>query len=361
MEIYIFDINLNLLGVLENINSLQWNRKYNDCGNFEIETTTNNIPLLKNGNIVYKSDDLEGGCIERIHMKLDENGNEKINVRGRFITKYLGKRIIWGQTIINDKSEIAMRKIVNDNCVNPVDIKRKIPLLELGALKNFNLPIEFQNSYGNVLNKLKDISIVSNLGFRNILDVTRKRILFDVFQGIDRSINQSKIAPCIFSTELENVLSQEYVNDIENYKNVALIGGAGEGIDRKMTTINNELNGMERDELFVDARDLSDKDGEGKVIPNYLNILAQRGNEKLEQYSKISTLESEINTLSNNRYKIDYNLGDIVTIYSKKWGIKLDTRITEVKEIYEKGTIQIIPTFGNNIPTLSDKIKRAVS
>ena len=39
---------------------------------------------------------------------------------------------------------------------------------------------------------------------------------------------------------------------------------------------------------------------------------------------------------------------------TKKWGITIDTRITEVEEIYEKVVVKC--KFGNNIPTL-DKLR----
>ena len=42
----------------------------------------------------------------------------------------------------------------------------------------------------------------------------------------------------------------------------------------------------------------------------------------------------------------------------KKWNVTVDTRITEINEIYENGNVSIVPTLGNKIPTILDKIKR---
>ena len=86
--------------------------------------------------------------------------------------------------------------------------------------------------------------------------------------------------------------------------------------------------------------------------------MLQRGNEKLSECTKIETFEGTINTNANNVYKVDYDLGDIVTIYDKDLGIKLDTQITEIEETYDKGKVEIVPTFGNNIPSLLTKIKK---
>lgn len=92
----------------------------------------------------------------------------------------------------------------------------------------------------------------------------------------------------------------------------------------------------------------------------YIPLLKQRGNEKIAECTEIKTFQSEVNTNGNNIYKVDYDFGDIVTVADKKWGLTIDTRITEVEEIYEDGTVNINPTFENVISTLIDKIKRMV-
>ncbi len=64
-----------------------------------------------------------------------------------------------------------MRKLVNDNAINPVNINRKIPNLILGNLKGFTEDIKYPNSFGNILEQLENISNTNNLGYRNILDI----------------------------------------------------------------------------------------------------------------------------------------------------------------------------------------------
>jgi hypothetical protein len=61
---------------------------------------------------------------------------------------------------------------------------------------------------------------------------------------------------------------------------------------------------------------------------------------------------------ANRKYKEDYDLGDIVTNINKKWGVKLDTRIEEIEEVYEDGNEKINVVFGDEAPTIIDKIKK---
>ena len=382
MDIFVLNRDLELLGVEDKFTSLRWVRRYHKSGEFQIvlPVTLDNIELFKRNNIIYKEGDMEAGVIETRNITLAENGEEQLDIKGKFLTSYLDRRINWDKITFSGTNEELMRKIVLENVVNPKNINRKIPLLYLGELKGFSDTTSYTNSYGDVAEMLENISNTSGLGYRINIDFINKNMHFDVYKGVDRSINQTSIAPCIFAQEFENILEQEYFESINNFKNNCLIAGAGEGLARKKTTIGNDI-GLDRYELFVDARDISDMetitvsvpdyDEEGNItgyhdedqefeIPwnRYEPMLLQRGDEKLEECKEIETFESKINTKGNNEYKVDYDLGDIVTIISDKWGLQLDTRITEIEEVYENGEFQIYPTFGNNIPTILDKIKQ---
>ncbi|MBD5643183.1 siphovirus ReqiPepy6 Gp37-like family protein [Clostridium botulinum] len=384
MELYIFNRNLELIGILDTFISLRWIRRYSKTGEFELHCAldSNTLELLKRENIIYKKDDVEAGYIETRQLKIGEDGQEYLEVKGKFLTNYLDRRISWDRVNFSGKTEELMMKLVNDNAINPVNANRKIPNLILGNLKGFTEDIKYPNSFGNILEQLENISNTNNLGYRNILDIKNRLIKFDVYKGVDRTLNNGTIAPCIFSRDFENILEQEYTDSLNNYRNTTLIAGAGEGKDRKITSIE-EGTGLDRYELYVDARDIQDTETitvivtdygeEGNVtgsheedqeveIPweRYRPLLIQRGKEKLEECQEVQTFDSKINTSGNNKYKVNFDLGDIVTIVDKKWGIRIDTRITEIEEIYEEKGLEVNVTFGNNIPTIIDKIKQKV-
>ena len=88
-------------------------------------------------------------------------------------------------------------------------------------------------------------------------------------------------------------------------------------------------------------------------------MLKSRGQSKLAENTEVKTFDSKVNVNSNLTYKTDFDLGDIVTCTSKKWGVTIDARITEIEEVYEQG-FDINVIFGNNAPTLIDKIKQVV-
>lgn len=324
--------------------------------------TSENLELLQRDNIIYKKDDTEAAYIEYRNLKQDAKGKETLVVKGKFLTGYLNRRIVWGTQVINDTAENAMRTLVNSNCIAPTDNNRIIPNLILGNLNNFTQTVNYQVSYANLGDELESLCNTNGLGHRVSFDVTNRKLIFEVYEGLDRSISQSVNPRAIFSKEFENVLEQEYIDSLNNYRNLALIGGIGEGTSRKFVTIGSSAE-LDRFELFVDQKDLSNEitDSEGNTTTltdtDYNNLLIGKGNEALAEAKEIQTFDSKINSNSNLIYKTDFDLGDIVTCINKRWGLILNTRITEIQEVYEKET-QINITFGNNIPSLIDKIRR---
>ena len=362
MELYVFDKWLNKIGMIDNFTSLRWVRRYYKTGEFElhVDLTLENIALLARENIIYRKDDSEAGVIEYRNLKKDTEGKEVLVLKGKFITSYLNRRIIWETMVINNTIENAMRILVDANCINPSITDRIIPNFILGNLKELAEMVNYQISYANLEDEIDNLSNISNLGHRLNLDPNLKVLTFEVFKGIDRSVNQSINPRVVFSEEFDNILEQEFTDSLNNFKNLCLIGGIGEGTGRRLITVGNSA-GLDRYESFNDQKSLSNEvDSVVMSDTDYNNLLIGKGNETLAESSEIQTFESKVNTSSNLVYKIDYDLGDIVTCISKKWNVTISPRITEIEEVYEEQGQQINPTFGTNIPTLLDKIKQRI-
>jgi hypothetical protein len=135
-----------------------------------------------------------------------------------------------------------------------------------------------------------------------------------------------------------------------------LIGGEGEGVDRTFVTITG-ANGENRREIFVDADDLRKEN-----FPNdYTTALLQRGQMKLAEHALVNALDAEVNPRGNLVYKTDYDIGQIVTVHARRWGVSLTARITEITESYDANGLSLDIVFGRGMLTLAQKLRIEVN
>lgn len=341
MEIRIYDANMDFQGIIENQRSLLWNRQYDETGDFELHCpiTPYNIGLLQMGNVVWKKDAADAGIIESRHIEEDADIKE-IVVSGRFLTAYMDRRLVRPTFNFTGRAEVAMRTILSNAAT--------IPRVMLGDLQGYTENIEFQATYKKLLSIEQKIAKQAQLGFRFRPSFTQKRISFEVYKGVDRSMGQSDRARVIFSEDYRNLNRAVYEENEQVYSNICYVGGKGEGASRTYVTVGDiGVTGLDRREVFLNASDISD---ENLTQEEYLEKLRQKGREKLAEDARYQYVECEAIPYGNFRYGIDYDLGDIVTVKKESWGITQNLRLSGVTEVYEDGTQTITPIFGNPVP-----------
>jgi hypothetical protein len=341
MELYIYNPAIEQQGVVDSFSSLRWRRRFFEPGEFELHcaATADNVALLAEGNVIHRLDHSEAGTIEGMGIETTDNGDE-ISVTGRMGSSMLEQRIITPTINFIGTTETAMRKIVSDNAI----ATRPITGLTLGTLSNFTQSCSFQASYKNVLTTLEALGKSAPLGFRVWLDVPNKQWIFEVYDGVDKTVTQTARPYVLFSDEFRNISSPKYTYNNQDYKNYAIVGGEGEGTARVIVEVD-QTNGEPRRELWVDAKDLQKSD---LTDADYQAQLRQRGLEKLAEAAKTESFEAGAVNTANYEYLTDWNLGDIVSF--EKWGILLNQRITEVEEVYENGIITTNPVCGTPLP-----------
>lgn len=351
MEIRVYDPQLQLVGIIENYSSLLWNRKYSATGDFELHVPIVNdvFNYLVRGNIISYNGAVEAGVIESIQITQETTNNEYI-AKGRFLESYFDRRLVYN-TFANPTYnysglvEVAMRTIIENAA--------EIPLLELGELQGYTEEITFQATYQNLLTYESKLADSATLGFRCTPDFVDKKIIFNVYKGLDHSENQSDRVRVTFSDEYKNLNSVVYTENDQLLKTVCYVGGQGEGDEREWVIVgDNASTGLERREVRLDATDISPDD---ITYSEYRDLLTQRGVDLLEnQDILIKSFECKTIPNGNFIYKMHYDLGDIVTLKKESWGLSIDLRITAVTEVYEHGTMKIEPTFGNPLPDAID-------
>jgi hypothetical protein len=366
--IKIISVNFELLAEIDNYESMFLTRRWHgvDDIEFTINRYKHNTDLLQRGNIVMVGSDVNKAFIIK-HREIELTDEGKISenwlIKGLALESILSQRITippvaTAYDTITANAETVMRHYVDANIISSANIKRNVSQLKLAINQNRGTNVEWSSRYGNLAEEITNISLYSGLGWHVSLDFSQNKWIFDVNVGRDLTVDQSILPPVIFSPQFDSLQSLHYLESELNYSNSAYVAGQGEGVARRIVEIGVDT-GLNRNELFVDARDVAEEtDAHVPIpVPTIVASLVERGNQKLSEQTQELFIEGQVLTKSPFKYEIDYDLGDIVTIQEKGWGVTTNTRITEVKEIYETGGFSIEAVFGKDQPTIVDKIK----
>ena len=360
------------IGVIDVASSIIWRSVYYGVGDFEIyaKADDHNVELLKVGNYVTRPNNDEVGIIEHVNLTFDFSNGYMLSATGRFAKALLDRRLIYKlsntvntPTIIQGNVEIAVRQLVNDNAIACTsDSRRNISILGLAALQGLTPTIvdesgnaaRKQVSYQNLLEYTEKVLHEYGLAAKVIFNNSNKKLLYQVYQGTDRSTgNSAGNDAVIFSLDYDNLVSSEYDYTEVPLRNSALIGGEGEGLDRFFTLLTKNKSGLKLREIFVDASSINrtyqdDQDQEQTyTTAEYRAMLNQQGQEVLESHVVSETFSGEIDATHGVWiYGRDYFLGDIVTVQDNLINKYIDVRITEVTEVQDENGYSVNVVFG---------------
>lgn len=341
MNIKLLNSRFQVIAVVDQYTSLMWCKRYYDNGalDLEIEANAENIDLFKKNFYIIRDDDDTIYRIEGIELETDENGDDKLIIGGVDCKAILSQRITWGQVFVrNTTVENFINEMIKANITQPTNSRRKI--------SNFRTDIPVlttdrttrQSTYEDIGEKVIELCKENRLGSRVYLDGDGN-FVFTMYRGKDLSLSQDVNPRIVFSHDFENLFSSKYTFDSSEYKNAALIGGEGEGADRKLRDIG-DTSGLERREMFVDA---SRANSDGGDLVDYYAALIAEGKEALAETANVASFEGEVDA-GSYEYKRDYNLGDIVTVINK-YGMMVDARIVEIIETWDNEGYTIEPVF----------------
>lgn len=371
------------IGEINQLESLIWPKKYSGYSQFQLTApiTEENKEYFKKGRILWKVGGNTAAIIEIINSSVKDDGSKIFEIKGRTLECLLEKRIVWNTYQANNlEVSKIIEDLVNLNCVNPSNNDRKIPRMAIDFYSSDGKEekkASYQKTGGTVYDAISDLVQEADMGFEIQFAPDLEALMFRLYKGTDRSVNQKNVDAIIFSDDTDDILTSSYETNSTDYKNVAWVAGEGEGSSRKYIEIANSIlneggqkvspAGLARDEMFVDARDLqstyTDDNGQQKTLTDseYLQILSQRGNEKLSENSVIENFECDLRVQGTQfEFDKDYFLGDIVTFVDANLGVMIDARITAVEEDYSDEHTRTF-TFGYGYPSLIKKIKKVIS
>ncbi|NFV48084.1 hypothetical protein FDJ70_10525 [Clostridium botulinum] len=354
VPIRIIDKNFNLLGEIDNYESLIFIRRFSRVGEFELHINLDkqNVDKLLEDNLILLGAYFNKvAIIEHIEKSMSEDGKEQLVVKGSTLKGIFKRRITvppskeaYDRAI--GKQETIIKQFINNNVVAPTDKDRIIPNLIIAPDKNRGVQDGWRTRYENLADKITEIAEYSKLGWDITLDTNNNKYVFDVIEGKNLTSEQEELPPVIFSVDFDNIKNKHFIKSLLNFKNIAYAGGKGEDEERLIQQIG-ESKGLSRREIFIDCSQAED-----------IKELKSMGEHKLNDFKIVETFEASVIPYGSFIYQKDWDLGDTVTVLDRKWGVILNTRITEIKEIYEVSGLNLEVVFGDHVPNLLDSIKR---
>lgn len=359
--IRVYERDLTLVGEMDDYSSAYFTRSWHGVGSFAIQINENMIhsgDLAKGRIVMFAKDKYRCGLITTLEKSLGANGkgDEVITASGYELPFIFSWRTILPQSgqaeyTLDNSAETVMKTLVKDQCGSTADVDRRFSNLEIDTDLDLGTTYLLKNRYsGNVQTELQKISVATGSGYFIYIDESSKKLRFQTALGVDRTAGQSVNPRAIFSSDYDTIQSAKWSTSDNNFRNYAFVAGQGVGdlrVIREVYTGSSEPTGFDRKEMFVDARDLSTNAD-----------IDKRGTQRLSEMSIETSVNGTPLTQSPLVYKVDYDLGDIVTI--DVYETSYNARITEVKESWSPLNYTIDLSFDRESPTIQTQVSSAL-
>lgn len=260
MDLFVLNDSLDAVRVIDSYKSLIWTGRHQECGDFELRLvmTDDLLSYVRQDWYLWINESDYVMIIEKIQITTDvESGKEAI-ITGRSLESILDRRVVWGLKMLSGNLQNGIQELLNENIINPTKPERKIPNFVFEPStdpKITELTIDTQYTGDNLYDIVTTICSERKIGFKISIN-DNKQFVFRLYAGTDRTYDQTTHPYVVFSPNFDNIVNSNYVDEKNGLKNVTLVGGEGEGSERRYTAVGN-VSGLNRREIFTDARDIS--------------------------------------------------------------------------------------------------------
>lgn len=348
--------------IVNGLKSKMWIERYREGGEFTLvaNVDTGVMAELPIGCFISHVDTTEVMMVEN-HEINDQKGKQtEVVVTGRGFETYFEQRIVgsnknyptitapsdyvlaanytWIQAVqlISDHI-IALNLIDDNNSLNYISIVHSVGGVGVSEERVVKI--------GDLYKSLNELLANDDLGIRIIrpgswspLGVSDPNLLIQIHKGVDRS------ASVIFSYDTGEIESADYLWSNKKFKNAALVTGKWvETVVIPPTAV-----GLDRRWMFVNASDLDsslDVAPTGPALTFMIAMMQQWGLQALAAQNPVAITKAEVSKeKTNSKYRIDYDVGDTVTV-AADYNETTSMRVTEYVEIDDENGTSGYPTL----------------
>lgn len=325
---------------VDDMKYLRFERSYVGIGTWDIKLkmTSKYISRVRQANLISLGPRRAGVITSRACADNDDFFG--ITFSGVELKGLTAKRIVLPpagsayQSYSGASPEYVIDQLLLAQLLSPVNANRKI----WGTMRAYTPgteSIKYDGRFGQLAEDIVAIAEANQTGW--YADIERRTIKWGLFRGVDRRVSSAVASTLLLSASRDNVGAREYSEDY-GLPTTAIVGGQGEGTERKITTVNDDFFGLSRNEIFVDARDIELADD-----------LTQRGNDKLAEEGDAVVYSFGLqNSAIKAYFDGGFDIGDQCTVRDIDFlpGIDLDSRLSSVEEVFEDDLQQVNATVG---------------
>ncbi|MDY5007590.1 siphovirus ReqiPepy6 Gp37-like family protein [Candidatus Allofournierella merdipullorum] len=311
--------------------NLQWTREYYQPGQFSVQIAAADFqPSMA---YLYTPDRPETGIIQKVALTETVKGRF-VQLSGYFLEANLNDKVVWPTCYATGPIPSAVVAMLRQ-------YKDDIPLLTVADAPAVQTD---ETSWQETGGQLADVAYTRlravQYSLRCRYDYQANIITAEVWQGMDRTQEQTANPFVTFSDGFGNLVQVDASMDRSNYKNYAVVVGQDQAEKRKVAYADLSGGGYKR-VLYVDAR--SERWDPGKQTETeYLASLQQKGLDALLDYAVIHNVDIQA-AAGGFVYREDWDLGDLVDVIVAEIGMAMQARIVTVREVFKQNnhTVEI--------------------
>lgn len=313
MSIEIYPADLSTRYQLTHAISIQMTVYYNDIGKLQLTVPASdyNIQALKTGNILY--DTLRGTTYIIVDTKCDTTDN-RITANGYTTDWLLNKRIVASSYNVSN-IESGVYAIVNDNM-------RGLTKINTAAVKGLTENYSGDAVYGGqLLDAVIPLLDYGELGHRMVWDFDDLSWTFEIYKGNDLTSGIHAIA---FAEEQGTCTDLVINEDTSTFKNFAYVTYRLSDETEPVATVGTATGDDRFEKWFETSVSQEQEESEDDCRKRAVAYATMELGKYINRQSFNVTIDaSELGTL--------YNIGDVVSCVSIRFGVSFNARITGVK------------------------------
>lgn len=287
---------------------------YNEIGKITLVLPIDdyNIQTVKKGSLVF---DTKAGDTWWVNQLKIDTVNNRITANGYTSNWILNSRVLYPRA--------SLTRVERDVLATVSACLRGLSYVEVAADSGLPAACDVELFGGQLLDEIIKVLDGAEYGHRMRWSDTEKKFTFEVYNGIDRTSGNNAVR---FSEEWGSAEDLVINEDDSIFKNFAYVH-ANDASGKETAYAAGEATGDERREVWIDGTTITyDKDEE--TAAEYETRLRNFGLLELGKYAEkqgfnVAVDASELGT--------KYNLGDVVSCVSKRFGVVFNSRVTGKK------------------------------